>query len=429
MKIGLQSWGSEGDIQPFVALAGGLVRAGHQVTLVVTDNAGRDYGEAARRHGFALTAVPTPASTDDETLALWRRIIAVGNPIRQARLILRHGFDPIERDLLAAATDLCATHDAVVGHFFLHPLRIAAALLGTPVATLNIVHNCIPSAHIKPPGVPDLGAWAYPLVWRLSRALVNRVFLPRVNALRRANGLAPDRDVMRDTWAADRLNLVAVSPTICARPPDWDDRHVVCGFLRDADDAAPDPVSPTLEAFLAAGAPPLYFTFGSMMLDDARYVAEVAAAWHGAVSALGCRAVFQLPAHVPADLVRDARVHVVARAPYAAVFPRCALVVHHGGAGTTQSALRAGRPSVVVAHLADQSFWGSELERLGVAGPTLSRRGLSGARLARAIARALASPTTSPRAAALGRALAGEPGVDLAVAAIESRLVGRGRLA
>ena len=47
MKIGLQAWGSEGDIQPFTALAAGLVKAGHSVTLVVTDNIGRDYRDLA----------------------------------------------------------------------------------------------------------------------------------------------------------------------------------------------------------------------------------------------------------------------------------------------------------------------------------------------------------------------------------------------
>ena len=60
MRIGLQTWGSEGDVQPFIALAAGLARAGHEVTLVVTDNAGRDYSGLAQSFGFRLVDVRNP---------------------------------------------------------------------------------------------------------------------------------------------------------------------------------------------------------------------------------------------------------------------------------------------------------------------------------------------------------------------------------
>jgi hypothetical protein len=59
MRIGLQAWGSEGDIQPFTALAAGLVKAGHELTLVVTDNIGRDYSGLAKR----LTLRPDACQT------------------------------------------------------------------------------------------------------------------------------------------------------------------------------------------------------------------------------------------------------------------------------------------------------------------------------------------------------------------------------
>ncbi len=61
--------------------------------------------------------------------------------------------------------------------------------------------------------------------------MVNRIFLPRVNAFRTREGLKPETDVMMQTWASDKLNLVAVSPHICQAPADWDSRHHVCGFL------------------------------------------------------------------------------------------------------------------------------------------------------------------------------------------------------
>ena len=151
MKIGLQAWGSEGDIHPFTTLSAGLVERGHDVTLVVTDNVGRDYSDAARRFGFKLIAVPNPViASNEEAVRVWREIIELGNPIRQAEVVMRYGFDPVAALMYEAARDLCADNDVVVGHFFAYPLQVAAQKEGRPSATVNIVHNCLPSSSICP---------------------------------------------------------------------------------------------------------------------------------------------------------------------------------------------------------------------------------------------------------------------------------------
>jgi sterol 3beta-glucosyltransferase len=232
MKIGLQSWGSEGDIRPFTSLAAGLTLAGHEVTLVVTDNAGRDYSGVASRNGFRLKALPGPIITDQgETAKIWKAIIDVGNPIKQAEMIMTYGFDPVMESMYSAAKELCAENELVIGHFFVFPLRVAAEKARVPMATVNVVHNCIPSIFTCPPGLPDLGKWFYPWGWKLVQVMINRIFLPRVNSLRSREGLEPDTNVMRQTWAAERLNLLAVSPSICDRPQDWEKRHKVCDSL------------------------------------------------------------------------------------------------------------------------------------------------------------------------------------------------------
>jgi len=423
MKIGLQTWGSEGDVRPFTALAAGLARAGHEVTLLVTDNVGRDYSGLAQRFGYRLVAVQNPDSPPPERVEeVWREIIRVGNPIRQAELVMRYGFDPATEAMFSAAKDLCASNDAVVGHFFVFPLRVAAEMTEVPMATVNIVHNCLPSSQICPPGLPDFGRWSYPLGWMLVRKMVNRIFLPRVNSLRRRQGLRPDVDVMTQTWASERLNLVTVSPSICQAPSDWGTNHRVCGFLNPPADLLEEELPGGLEEFLATGKPPVYFTFGSMMLHNLDYIREAAAIWTETVRRVGCRAVFQLPCEDLSMVETGEHVFKVRRSPYKKVFPKCSVVVHHGGSGTTQSSLLAGCPSVVVAHMADQFFWGSELERLGVAGPTQRRKGLSPRRLANSIAQVLARPDKAKRASALGAAMSEENGVEVAVRLIEEKL-------
>ena len=422
MRIGLQAWGSEGDIMPFTALSAGLVRAGHEVTLAVTDNVARDYSGLAQRFGYRLVAVPNPEiHTAEDITRIWLRMFDLENPIRQAEVAMQYGFDPATETMYQAARELCAANDLVIGHFFVFPLRVAAEKAGVPAVTVNIVHNCVPLREIPPPGLPDFGRWTYPLGWALVRRMTSRILLPRVNALRKRAGLAADRDVMTQTWAAERLNLIAVSPAICQRPADWEPRHQVCGFLNRPAELGNGAMPEGLHEFLSAGDPPVYLTFGSMMVDDLGYVREVADIWTDAVRLAGCRAVMQFPHHDPSVFPTDGRVFKVRRAPYKQVFPQCAMVVHHGGAGTTQSCLLTGRPSIIVAHMADQSFWGSELERLGVAGNTLRRKGLTAPRLAEGVLEVMAAPEMGVRAAELGGRMAAEDGVATAVRLIEKR--------
>ena len=424
MKIGLQAWGSEGDIQPFTALAAGLVQAGHDVTLLVTDNIGRDYNGLAQRCGYKLVVVKNPdiVTTPEQVESIWRKIIEIGNPIQQAEMVLRYGFDPEMEIMFSAAKNLCANSDVVVGHFFVFPLRVAAEMADIPMATVNIVHNCIPSSHICPPGLPDLGRWSYPLGWKLVRMMLNRIFLPRVNALRKREGLPNDSDVMTQTWASERLNLIAVSPNICSAPKDWSNNNFVCGFLNPPAGLSPEELPEGLVDFLSAGESPVYFTFGSMMLHNLEYNKEAVTIWSDVVNRLGCRAIFQLSWEDLSVFKTNEKVYKVIRSPYRKVFPKCSVIVHHGGAGTTQSSLLSGCPSVIVAHMSDQYFWGSELERLGVAGPTQKRKGLSAKKLAHSIAQVSSSLEMAKRASKIGIAMEQENGVDAAVREIETRL-------
>ncbi len=427
MKIGLQAWGSEGDIAPFSALAAGLVRSGHEVTLAVTDNVGRDYSGLAKRFGYKIISVsgtqPTPP---EEVEKIWRQVIDIGNPIQQAEMVMRYGFDPVAEQIYEDAKDLCANNDAVIGHFFVYPLRVAAEKAGTPIATLNIVHNCLPSAYICPPGFPNFGAWSYPLAWRIVQHMVNRIFLPRVNALRVREGLIPDSDVMKKTWVAERLNLVAVSPQICRRPPDWEEQNVVCGFLNPPAGLQSDSLPDGLEEFLSSDPPPVYFTFGSMLMPNSyAYISETLAIWRDAVERVGCRAIFQVPTDKIEGLTSDDKVFMAIWVPYSLAFPRCEMIVHHGGAGTTQSTLLAGRPSIIVAHVSDQFFWGQELERLGVASKTLKRKGLKAAHLANGIQNILRNPSMVLVASEIGKRMAMEDGVSTAISYFEKLVLGK----
>src|SRR5690606_22961822 len=102
-------------------------------------------------------------------------------------------------------------------------------------------------------------------------------------------------------------------------------------------------------------------------------------------------------------------------APHDWLFPQMAGVVHHGGAGTTGAALRAGVPNTVVSHMADQPYWGRRVYELEVGAPFIRRHELSSARLAEAILTMTTSPEIAENAVKLGAAIREEDGVAEAV--------------
>jgi UDP:flavonoid glycosyltransferase YjiC (YdhE family) len=205
------------------------------------------------------------------------------------------------------------------------------------------------------------------------------------------------------------LDLFTASPSLLPAPPDWPAKTRVCGFLNPVH--VPSAFTPPdgLEAFFAAGPPPVFIGFGSMAIAEQdgaglfRLVRE-------AVDLAGVRALVQLKGGAS-----DGPVFAIGAAPHDALFPRCAAIVHHGGTGTTQSAMRAGKPSVVVAHITDQFLWGKVLSARGVGPTALTRRALTARKLAAAITAAVSTPAYATAAAALGEKLRAEDGVATAV--------------
>lgn len=117
--------------------------------------------------------------------------------------------------------------------------------------------------------------------------------------------------------------------------------------------------------------------------------------------------------------------HDVPAAPHHEVFPQCSAVVHHGGAGTTQSATLAGKPSIIVANVSEQEHWGRELQRLGIAGKPLKRRTVTALTLGRQIQRVHGTPPMAEKARVIAGAMRSEQGVVQAVREIEHRFAKR----
>src|SRR5471032_2028872 len=421
MKIGLQTWGSHGDIRPFLALAEGLQRAGHDVSLLITCVDSAAYDGLASRHGVKIRAIASPVITPDEAERLGRAAYNTRNPMAQMAAILRLCFAPAEDAMFAAAQELCAGSDLLIGHYFMHPLQIAAERAGKPYVSVLLSHAAIPSAFNHPIGIPVLGRAGNRVLWWLTKLALNRAVRPYPNRLRKRLRMPPAGDVVTEVWISQLLTLVAVSPQICQLQPDWPSWIRVCGFLDMPNLALEGPVPETLAAFLAAGAEPVYMTFGSWMPRDVVNQRDTLRLLTKAAMLAGCRAIVQSPGWRECGFASSDQILYVSAAPHHVIFPLCQAVVHHGGAGTTQSATLAGQPSIVVAHISEQEHWGRELQRMGIAGQPEKRRSLTAQRLSDRLKFVLGRPDMKTKAAAIAAAMADENGVAAAVELIAQK--------
>lgn len=421
MKIGIQTWGTEGDIRPFFALSAGLSAAGHAVSLSYADVSFTVTPQLVELARAKVSTSLAPANDVAGFCRLSQQLLAERKPPHvQIATVLEHLLYPMEPQLVHDAEVLCRDNDAVIGHFLSYPLAALAQKFDRPRIAI-FTAPAYPSVHYVAAGVPDLGALGNRFTWWVVRRVVEKMFGGPARRLYRELGLPPVRGFIDEIWSSSRLNLVAVSPTLFPRPVDWPAHHQVCGQLALPEEQRGWQMPPPLQAFLDAGAPPVYMTFGSM-LGGEEHLAIVLQILIDAAHAAGCRAIIQADWARAPDVVEQADIYRLDRAPHAAVFPRCAAVVHHGGAGTSHAATLAGKPSIVVAHANDQLFWAATLRRLGLAGPPLQRRTLTAERLARAICEVLDSTETQASAARVGAAMQAEDGVRSAVEAIATAL-------
>ena len=417
MKFAFALMGSRGDVQPALPVALELRRRGHEVAVGVAPNL---VPLAAR---LGLDPVPvgqdSRALLESDTVRVHKRSRNPMTRLRAHQEMAAYGWDELREGLLG----LTDGADAVV-----------AGLLGQEVGSaVAEARDCgFAALHyfpVRPNGVvpvlPRGGPRVQRAVWEAGLGLRWAVTRSAENAQRRALGLPPAvvrlQDRLRDRGAVE---VQAYDPVLVpGLAEEWGVNSPFVGFLALADDdrALLGESADDVSDWLAAGDPPVYVGFGSMPVRDP---AGLLAAVSGACADLGLRAlvsagwnVFDTDARTGTGAAGD-HVRVVGPVDHATVLPRCAAAVHHGGAGTTAAALRAGIPSVVGWYSADQPIWGRLVERAG-AGTSRKVSALDRDTL-RAALREVLSPEVVGRAAAVGGALVpAEVAVKAAADAVE----------
>jgi len=411
MKITILTYGSRGDVQPYLALAVGLQRDGHQVRLAAPH----------RFEGFinayGVPCVPLPG---DPEIISQRLNDAGANPIGMVRAMNDYVLsvaDQVVRQAFAA----CDETDLII-HSFLFTTggHSLARKLGIPDVSVQTFPIFAPTRAYPPVAMPNLssGLLRYFFHW-----LTTQIFWHGGNIgfgrLRKSDPEIFDLDLYWPfTPDKSRLTtplLLACSPTVIPRPDDWSPPHIhIPGyFFLDTPTAYQPPAE--LDKFLAAGEPPVCVTFGSMIHSD---VNRIYLTVLDALARTGNRAIILSGWGDIQNIDLPENILAIEAAPHDWLLHRCKAVIHHGGAGTTAAGLCSGIPNLVVSFAADQPFWGARVHAIGAGPQPIPVKELTTEKLVAALVEADGSAFRNG-AQAVGRKIRAENGIGDAVKIIE----------
>lgn len=425
-RIVLSTFGSFGDIHPYIAIALELKARGHSPVIATSEV----YREKMDALGIELHRVRPDLPAYDDPDELSRLSVELMEP--------RGGTEKVIGLLTPNLRDVYEDLDAAVANADLlltHPLPLVGPLVaqkrGLPWASSVLAPISFFSAH-DPPVLAQLPALYHlqcrsvvlsRLLYRIASHRLEKLMEP-VYRLRAELGLPRGAQPLLAGQHSPSLVLALFSSVLAKPQPDWPANTRVTGFAfyDRRDFFGETEMQQELRKFLDEGPPPIVFTLGSSAFWVARdfYLDSIKAA-----QALGERALLLIghQRNLPKEPLPEG-VAAFEYAPFSQVLPRAQASVHQGGVGTTAQGMRSGRPVLIVPHAHDQFDNAARVARLGC-GRMIARPRYNANSATKELEVLLQRPDYSIKAAEVGRQVQDENGAGAAVDAIEEMLNAR----
>jgi UDP:flavonoid glycosyltransferase YjiC (YdhE family) len=359
MKFVLASYGTRGEVEPCAAVGRELLRRGHEVRMAVPP----DLVGLVESAGLAAVAYRLDTQTEFEAyIKFWtcfpRNLWRIWDPIR----LWREAGETITQCWRETSTTLTSLADGAdllfTGVNFEQPAANVAEYYDIPLATLHYTPMrangqllpFLPAPLIR--SAMTVLEW---LNWRGAKKVEDA--LRRELGLPKATSPLPRRMAERGSLEIQAYDAVCF-PGLAAEWAKWDGRRPFVGALTME---LPTDADEEVASWIAAGTPPICFGFGSMLVESP---ADTLAMISAACAQLGERALVCSGVSDFSHLPHFDHVKVVGAVNYAAIFPACRAVVHHGATGTTAAGLRAGVPTLILWRIPDQAIWGARVKRL-----------------------------------------------------------------
>ena len=416
-RIVFTTFGSLGDLHPYMGVALGLRDRGHQAVIATSPF----YQEKIEATGIEFAPMRPDFPNREGVKELVRDVLDMK---KGPQTVIRDVVLPHLRDSYDDLTRAVAGADLLVTHMLVYAGPVVADKQKLLWASSALQPGALMSVYdeLELAPAPWLSAVrrASPPVYRgLLRVLMRMTesWGKPIQKLRMAEGLPPSKgNPLFHGGHSPHLVLAMFSRVLCQPMPDWPEATRISGFPFYDRNGGTE-IDRELESFLSSGTPPVVFTLGSSAVMNAGQFYDISAQ---AARRIGARALLLIgdepENHPPGPPSAD--VGVFRYAPYSEVFPRCAAIVHQGGVGTTGQALRSGRPMLVMPYGQDQPDNAARVVRLGV-GRTIRRERYSVDTAIEELTLLLSDRNYVERAAEIGKIVQAENGVASACDAIE----------
>ena len=398
MHITILALGSRGDVQPYATLGSGLKSAGHQVRFITFESFSSLVVENELDfHPIQGDAQALVATGGADMLGLMR---SFGS--------LAEGY---ARDLSApylGETDLiinqlpAGLYGFDLAEKYNVPMALAAVIPLARTGTFPLM------------GFPKLPLPGYnKMTYLLGEQMAWQMFRPVINHWRKQTLDLPPIPVKGyfSKFGTDQIPIVnGFSHHVVPHPDDWSKHVHVTGYWFPEDKSWEPPDD--LSAFIESGEPPVFIGFGSMPIKDPQRTTEII---FEALKQSGQRGILHMGWDGLGDLSLPDHVFKIDYAPYGWLFPRMAMIIHHGGSGTTAFGLRSGVPSCVVPFVFDQFYWGKRIAELGVGPQPIPYKQLTVERLREPINIGVTDSGMQQKAIELGQKIRAENGIQNAV--------------
>jgi UDP:flavonoid glycosyltransferase YjiC (YdhE family) len=419
MHIGLFTFGSRGDVQPFIVLAKGLMHVGDQCTLYAPENY-KDFVEASGVSYSPLSGNVDAILNSPEGL----RVLKTGNALSMLKFMQRGGREiqhKVNQDLLEG----CNKVDVIISSVLCYAwICCIAEKLNKKWALVNLSLPTTPTRSFPFAGMAFL---QNPLFNKFTYLLLQYVYWQLnkkdINAFRQSIGLpAREKNITHVITTENILNIYAISPTLVQRPNDWPTNTIVTGYIHNQSNedlhTSSDNNSDGLANWIVNGAKPVYLGWGSMPIPDKDKVISII---KDILENTQYRLLFCKGLNEGIDLPAHPRLFVTGQVIHQWVLPQCRLAIFHGGTGTIHAVLRAGIPAIVSPVFADQPWWGKLIKEKKL-GTCIPFKKLNTKQILNAIKLA-EQETIQQHAAAVGESMRLETGLQHSIDAIKLYLL------
>lgn len=412
MKITMLAIGSTGDVRPYMLLGRELHRRGHEITVASFSPFEKMITEAGLKF-FCISG---------DALDLMSHLMKPGAVGAKYLIEVEKALRDVAPKLLDDLTRSCEGADAMVCTYFGSLFYSIAEKYDIPCIQTHYF-PMDPNASMPISSAPgqNWGKRWNRTSYKLGYLLIGMVEKRYLTQWRLDNGMSLRPISTRPNYNVRGRHIpviYATSPLVMPRPANWDENIHMSGFWYD--DQPTDWTPPQdLVDFMAAGEKPIYIGFGSMTSGNMNKTMTTVLR---AVRASGVRAVIGMGWGGNVHAHRNKRIYISDYIPHDWLFPRVSAVVHHGGAGTTASGLRNGKPTLVVPFGGDQPFWGNRVHTLGCGPKPIPRDSLTVHRLAKGLVNLTSHASYRVAAEELAIRLREENGVGCAADIVEREI-------